>query len=99
MSESERRRMSVAVRVRMTPEDEAAIREKAEAAGVTMSAFLRAAALGRKAPSRIDLQIVNELRRLGGLQKHLFTQSGGQGGAEHGALLDEIRDAIRRIGR
>jgi hypothetical protein len=99
MSESERRRMSVAVRVRMTPEDEAAIREKAEVAGVTMSAFLRAAALGRKTPSRIDLQIVNELRRLGGLQKHLFTQSGGQGVAEHGALLDEIRDAIRRVGR
>ena len=99
MSDSEQRRMSIAVRIRMTTGDEAAIREKADAAGVSMSAFLRAAALGRKAPSRSDRQIVNELRRLGSLQKHLFSESGGAHRADHGAVLDAILAAIGRIGQ
>ena len=91
--------MSVAVRVRMTPEDKIAIQEKADAAGVSMSGFLRAAALSRKAPSRTDRQIVNELRRLGGLQKSLFTAGGRAHSAEYGAVLDAIVAAIGRVGQ
>jgi len=38
-----------------------------------------------------------ELRRLGGLQKHLFTESQGVGSTEYAKVVVAITDAIERI--
>jgi hypothetical protein len=99
MSNSEQRILTCALRLRCSPEDEAVIREKARDTGATVSAFLRAAALGRKTRSTTDSQTINELRRLGGLLKDQFNKSGGQYSAESGATLKQITDAIARIAR
>lgn len=50
------------------------IRRKAEAAGIGVSDLLRRSALNRKIVTRTDQRLMNELLRLGGLQKHLFNQ-------------------------
>lgn len=93
----EKRNATTTITVRYTPEEAAIVREKASDAGVTVSAFHRAAALGRKTRSVIDSHIINELRKLGGLQKHLYTQSGGSNSKAHADILEAIKQAIIRI--
>ncbi|KPC19469.1 Mobilization protein MobB [Pseudomonas syringae pv. maculicola str. M6] len=84
------------------PEEADKIKEKAIDSGVSISEFLRCAALKRKTRSTVDSQVINELRRLGGLQKHLFAEGGGHtaGGhvsKEYGEILVNIKRAIQRI--
>jgi hypothetical protein len=97
MSKSEKRLRTVALAVRLTPEEAEAIKTKAMDSGVPVSEFLRAAAIGRKTRSTLDSQVINELRRLGGLQKHLFTESGGKHSSAYAGVLLEIRNAVARI--
>lgn len=97
MSKSEKRQRTVALAVRLTPDEAEAIKTKAMDSGVPVSEFLRAAAIGRKTRSTLDSQVINELRRLGGLQKHLFTESDGKHSAEYAGVLLQIRDAVSRI--
>ena len=102
MSSSENRKRTVNLKLRCLPEEADQIKEKAIDSGVSISEFLRCAALKRKTRSTIDSQIINELRRLGGLQKHLFTEGGGhsEGGhlsKEYAEILAEIHGAIQRI--
>ena len=101
-SSSENRKRTVNLKVRCLPEEADEIKDKAIDAGVSVSEFLRCAALKRKTRSTIDSQIINELRRLGGLQKHLFTEAGGhEGGSylskEYADILVAIKEAIQRI--
>jgi hypothetical protein len=94
---SENRQATRALSVRVTPGDHAAIAERAQACGLGVAEFVRRCCLGRQTPARADLQVVNELRRLGGLQKHLFSSDDRQGD-RYAELLIEIQAAIRRIG-
>lgn len=84
--------------VRVTPEQLVILREKATDSGVTVPEYLRACGLSRRTRSKMEAHIINELRRLGGLQKHLFTEGGGVLSKEFAAVLVEIRAAIARIG-
>ncbi len=99
MTMSEQRKKTVALAVRLEPGEAEAIREKAKDAGVTVSEFLRAAALGRKTRSVVEEGMINELRRLGGLQKMIHNDTGGTYSKETAAILKEIKDAIRRLAR
>ncbi len=62
------------IKFRCTAEDYQAISNKAIAAGLTTSEYLRRTALSRRIMVRTDIRMMNELLRLGGLQKHLYTQ-------------------------
>lgn len=66
--------MDQILKLRCSEEDAALIKKKAEEAGITTSELLRRSALNRKIMTRTDLKLMNELLRLGGLQKHLFNQ-------------------------
>ncbi|VBF11013.1 mobilization protein MobB [Burkholderia pseudomallei] len=74
------------------------VRGKARDCGMSVGQFVLAAALGRRTRTKIEAHILNELRRLGGLQKHLFNEGGGVLSKEYAAILVEIREAIARIG-
>lgn len=74
MSKSESRQRQKLVKCRCTDAEFEAINKKALAAGLTTSEYLRRSALNRKIMVRTDIRMMNELKRLGGLQKHLFTQ-------------------------
>lgn len=96
MSDSEKRIMTVNLKVRCSPIEAERIKQKASDSGVSVSEFLRCAALGRKTRSTIDTKVINELRRLGGLQKHLYSESGSHS-KEYSDILQEIFAAIKRI--
>lgn len=89
--------------VRFLPEHLDEIREKAALAGLPVGTFIRKAALEQKVPGKSRLLAINELRRQGGLLKHLFTEAGGYEGTpvapEFRMLLLEITGTIRQLAR
>ncbi|MBR4876388.1 MAG: MobB mobilization protein [Rhodocyclaceae bacterium] len=89
--------------LRVTPKELAAMRAKARDAEVSVSEYVRrcCAAPKHSMSNRAinSAHVVNELRRLGGLQKHLFNEGGGVLSREYANILLEIREAIMRIGR
>ncbi len=97
-SGTDQRQRTVVLPLRLRPDEAALIRQKAEASGVSVSAFLRAAALGKPVRSAAHLIVVNELRRLGGLLKHQFNESADKRYSHKTAeLLDTIQQTIAEI--
>ena len=98
-SGSETRQRHVSHPVRMTPEESEIVKQKARDAGLSVSAFFRETALGRKTRSITDDVMINELRKLGGLLKNQFNVSGGQYSKESAETLRQITQAISRLGK
>ncbi|WP_367303865.1 plasmid mobilization protein MobA [Burkholderia multivorans] len=94
----QRRRTGMLPPIRCYEDEEALVRERARDCGMSVGQFVLAAALGRRTRTKIEAHILNELRRLGGLQKHLFNEGGGMLSKEYAAILVELREAIARIG-
>lgn len=86
------------VRIRFTPEEKENARAQAKHAGLTLSAYLRKRALSMPVGSRTDAMMINELRRLGGMVKLVYSKSGGTYSKETAAALTAITEAIHRIG-
>lgn len=100
MSKSEKRRRTAWIpAIRCFPDEKIQIEEKAKDCGLSMGQYLVQCGLGRQTRSNVDSMVINELRRLGGLQKHLFVE--GQGGlsAQYADVLQEIKLAISRVGK
>jgi len=100
MSSSESRRKTKHILIRVTPDEHGQIKEKARLCAVTVPQYLRDCGLGKrlKVKAGSDIQLVAELRRLGGLQKHLFAEGRGVGSKEYADVLVAIKGAIQRIG-
>jgi hypothetical protein len=79
--------------------EEALVRAKAHDSEISVGQFVLAAALNRQTRSKIGSHVINELRRLGGLQKHLFAEGNAALSKEYANVLIEITEAINRIGR
>ncbi|MEE4379885.1 MAG: MobB mobilization protein [Candidatus Competibacteraceae bacterium] len=87
------------IAVRVTPNEKARFNEQARVAGLSVSALIRRWCLGRKVAADVDLEMLRELRRIGGLVKHIFNESSGSYDIQTAAILDELRAAIGRVGR
>ncbi|MBU9819691.1 mobilization protein [Rahnella sp. BCC 1045] len=72
MSKSESRKMNESLRIRCTTEEANLIREKADAAEMTISEFMRRASLARRIVTRTDSKMITTLLQQGGLLKHLY---------------------------
>lgn len=95
---SETRKRVISYPVRFDTEEYKTVKEKAADTGLTLAEYIRRCSLGRQTRSKIEGQIINELRKLGGLQKHLYNEEGGSHGDEYAAVLRAITAAIQRIG-
>jgi hypothetical protein len=98
MSKSEARQKGKVINLRCTEDEANTLKEKAKAAGISTSDLLRRSALNRKIVTRTDTKLMKELLRLGGLQKHLYTQMQEQMTPElsqqFSAVLIEVKKAI-----
>jgi hypothetical protein len=99
MSKSEKRNMTKGLRVRLLPDDHAEIALKAEIAGLTISEFFRRSALEREITAHVDEAVIRELRRLGGLQKHLFLQGDGRDSKQTAEVLMLLEKTIASLNR
>ncbi len=61
--------------IRCSEDEYEAIMNKAMMAELTLSEFIRRAALGRVIKSVVDREAVGELRRLGAMLKHLYPKT------------------------
>lgn len=61
------------VNVRLNEDEKNYIKEQAEAAGITLSRFMRETALNTLIRTKADSAVLRELRRLGGLCKHAIS--------------------------
>jgi len=85
--------------VRVSPEEKQEICEKASASekGLSAPEFLRRLAANKKIRSTTDRQVINELRRLGGLQKKLFQESNGLYSDQLNEVITQIIRTIEKI--
>ncbi|MFN1149975.1 mobilization protein [Serratia liquefaciens] len=75
MSKSERRqRTALLGSVRCYTEEKEQIQTSAKAAGISTGEFLRRSALGRRIVAKGDTRQMNEILKLGGLLKHLYSE-------------------------
>ncbi len=84
--------------IRVTPTERSELVTAAETAGMTVSEYIRRRSLGRRvaAPHALaDVQTLGELRRLGGLIKHLSTTGGPV--EDLRAVLTELREAAAAL--
>ncbi len=91
--------LTARITIRLTAEESERVRAWAAASDDgTVSAFARARLLGhpvRPAMPRVDRETVAELRRIGGLIKHVAVDLGDR--RTVGIALDELTAAVRRI--
>ena len=82
------------IHIRVTEEEQSAIRENAEVSGLSMSEYIRRRALSRRVPSRIETKMLSELRRQGGLLKYVFKESQGMYSEKTAIALENLNTFI-----
>jgi len=82
------------VGVRFSESEKAKLVELADDAGLSVSELVRRITFGRKLVCNVEEMHIRELRRLGGLLKALYNQSGGVNVAESAKVLRLIYLAI-----
>ena len=87
------------IAVRLQPAEKAQLREDADLAGISVSELVRRRYFGRPIVANADLLMIKELRRLGGLLKHVHNESGGAYSAETSAALFLVSEAIKKVAR
>jgi hypothetical protein len=80
------------VGVRLNAEERKEIWAQADVSGISVSEFIRRRILGKPVASKADLRILAELRRLGGLLKHIHLET-------LGAYSHDTARAIRALER
>lgn len=83
--------------VRTTFEDKKEIKNRADDCALTLTDYVIKCCLGRQTRTRMDVQIINELRLLGNQQKELFQKYNGQHSTELSNVLDRLIAAADRI--
>ncbi len=82
--------LSEKIAVRLAPEEKIKLQEDATLAGLSMSELVRRRYFGRPIIANADIVMVRELRRIGGLLKHIHNQS-------EGAYSKTTSDALREV--
>ena len=82
------------VDIRVTREERREIQGHAEASGLSVSEYVRRRTLGRRVDSVIDVRMLSELRRQGGLLKNIFIELNGVYSEETAVSIENINKII-----
>ncbi|MCA8005160.1 plasmid mobilization protein [Burkholderia cenocepacia] len=85
------------IAVRLTADEKAHLRDDAELAGVSVSELVRRRYFGRPIVANTDMVMVRELRRIGGLLKHIHNMTDGVYSRETAQALVEITGQIKKL--
>jgi hypothetical protein len=84
--------------LRLNNDEYANIKKLAELHGVTMTTLLKNSVANKKMVVKTDILMLNELRRVAGLAKKIFNESGGTHASETSKILLEVAQTIKKIG-
>jgi hypothetical protein len=88
------------VTIRLTQTEKNILIEEADLAGLTTAELIRRRYFGKPIVAATDAATIRELRRIGGLLKHIFNQSDRYErvvGTQLLTTLNELKECIKRI--
>lgn len=85
------------VGVRLTQSEYDFVKQEAESFGMTISDYLRPIILNKKMIPRTDASAIGELRRIGGLLKHIHNESKGAYRDLTASTLLDMQSCINEI--
>ncbi len=90
-------RLDAIVNVRLLSDEKEKLRSDADLAGLSMSELIRRRYFGRPIVAHADAVLLKELRRLGGLLKHVHNESNGAYSHDTAAALSLLKAAIEKL--
>jgi len=91
--------LDAVINVRLTLAEKSRLQDDADIASVSMSELVRRRYFGRPLLANADAVMLKELRRLGGLLKHIHTDSHGAYSADTARALGALIDYIQHLSR
>jgi len=85
-----RARRTIIVTMRLTEEERQMLIEEADVCGLSLSSYIRQRSFGKRVSAKTDLRVLGEVKRLGGLLKHVHNESRGAYSAKTAKAIDEI---------
>ena len=85
------------INLRVTEDELADVKGQAASAGLSLSAYARKRILGMTVTSKVDMKLYNELKKQGGLVKHIVNASGGRYSDKTREALDALTSCVRRL--
>lgn len=85
------------VNVRLTSSEKERLKEDADMAGLSMSELVRRRYFGKPIIANADAIMLKELRRIGGLVKHVHNQSNGAYNSETIEALSTLKKYIEKL--
>lgn len=85
------------ITIRLSAVEEEVLLKDANLAQITISELIRRRYYGREILASTDAQTIRELRRMGGLLKHIWSESSIDLSKEIRPVLDTIRNSIERL--
>lgn len=89
--------LDAVINVRLTKAEKARLLEDADLAALSMSELVRRRYFGRPILANADQAMIKELRRLGGLLKHLHNETGGVLHRDTASVLAALKAYIERL--
>jgi hypothetical protein len=91
--------LDAVLNVRLTLAEKERLKEDADLAALSMSELIRRRYFGRPIIANADAAMIRELRRIGGLLKHVHVESGGAYSGETAAALGALKTYIEKLSR
>ena len=89
--------LDAALRLRLTEREKERLREDADLAGLSMSELVRRRYFGRPIIANADAIMLKELRRLGGLLKHVHNETDGIYNKETAQALVALKKYMEQL--
>ena len=87
------------IAVRLTESEKARLVENADHAGLSLSEYVRRRLFGRRVLAQTDAVMVRELRRLGGLLKHIHNETRGRYSRDTADALRTLKAYMETLSR
>ncbi len=91
--------LDAVINVRPTASEKLRLKDDADIASVSMSELVRRRYFGRPLLANADAVMLKELRRLGGLMKHVHNESQGAYSVDTARALGALTDYIQQLSR
>lgn len=91
--------LDAVINVRLTATEKAKLKEDADLAGLSLSELVRRRYFGKPILANADAVMLKELRRLGGLLKHVHNDSQGVYSKETAGALMALKAYLEQLSR